>query len=89
MRGHVWYAATLLLFNVFATVRPCKRTFYTDRDLAFGLGLDVVVTYLVRLVCSIGVFFELLRLQPAYLQQYISAYLLGAFLDSAPTQFLS
>lgn len=43
----------------------------------------------MRFVYPVGAVFEPLNLQPGYLPLYISVYLIGASLDSAPTSFFS
>lgn len=89
VRGHVWYAATLFLFDAIEAIRPYRHAPYTDRDICMNVGLDVVSSFLIRLLYPVGVFFEPLRLQPAFLPQYISAYRLGASLDSPPSPYIN
>ena len=59
VKGHVWYLATLLLFDILESIRPYIHTPYTDREIIANLGLNIVLSFLRRLVYPVVIFSSL------------------------------
>ncbi|KAH7408066.1 acyltransferase 3 [Cadophora sp. MPI-SDFR-AT-0126] len=80
VKGPVWYAAVLLVFDILYTVLP------RIPSLSFGptMLLNVASTFLIRIWYPAGMATAPLNLQPGYLPQYIVSYTLGAR-SSVPT----
>ncbi|PVH81742.1 hypothetical protein DL98DRAFT_514396 [Cadophora sp. DSE1049] len=80
VKGPVWYAAVLLVFDTLYTVLP------RISSLSFGPTMvsNVATTFLIRIWYPAGTAIAPLNLQPGYLPQYIISYTLGTR-SSVPT----
>ncbi|KAI8623319.1 acyltransferase 3 [Xylariaceae sp. FL1651] len=87
LRGPVWYAGTLLAFDIAAAVatklgylstrKSKKRSNICVALCRYGWIGVAAFSFLVRLLYPVGTTIPFLNLQPAYVSQYIYAYLLG------------
>ena len=80
VKGPVWYAAVLLLFDTLYAIQP------RIPSLSFGstMALNVATTFLLRIWYPAGRAIAPFNLQPGYLPQYIISYNFGTQ-SSIPT----
>ncbi|KAK7894025.1 hypothetical protein LTR67_006726 [Exophiala xenobiotica] len=93
IRGPVWYTVLLTIFDSTAILSLPMGVHYTCRILSrsqpffptlAGITVAILSSFAIRLIYPIGKTVVLLNLQPAFLPQYILAYILG--LTSQATQ---
>lgn len=87
IQGPVWFSVLLFLFDTAATAvaslkssafQPQPRRSSPNRNYVFGaFGLTALAAFLVHMPFPVGRVFGPLNLQPAFLPQYIFAYIMG------------
>ena len=99
IKGPVWFCVLLAIFDTFAAMllaslnqrvlRPfTPERLQTSTGVATVLIPVILFAFLIRLVYPVGTIFTPLNLQPAFLPQYIFAYLVGHASAAAGTDTL-
>ena len=89
INGPVWFCMLLAIFDTLAALFVLKDTrrgskfsglhksLILPKYLSVILFMVIVTTYVIRILYPAGTVFRLLNIQPAFLPQYVFAYLVG------------
>ncbi|KIX07098.1 uncharacterized protein Z518_05075 [Rhinocladiella mackenziei CBS 650.93] len=94
IRGPVWYSALLACFDVIASLlssTPTSKWSDLFRNTSSNLGpwlASILLSFVIRLPYPVGTKFWPLNVQPAFVPQYILAYVLGQASQAAQNPYI-